>query len=116
MKNWLRRKLIHWLVKDLFCAVTADDLLQIHRDKENLNPVVWYKGKELTLDQQSELVQSAKEHSKLPIEKFLNAQIEYEAQRVMYVHSSDFGGMMFGKAALWILEQRKQAIENIKNL
>lgn len=113
MRDWLRRKLIHWLIKDLFHAVSAEDLLQIRVD-ENLESKISHKGTELTLEEKQELLKQAEEWEKSFLWKSLRDNVRYEAQQIMFIKSTDFGGMMFGKAALWTIEQIEKAIENLK--
>ena len=113
MKDWLRRYCISWLVRDLYHAVSADDLLQLHTD-ENLDTRIRYKGTDLSEEEKRELVRQAHDLEQSLLWKTLKDQVKYEAQTMMFIKSTDFGGMMFGKAALWTIEQMEQAINNLK--
>jgi hypothetical protein len=108
MKNYLRAKFIHWLVRDLFCALTDEDILTIKLDGS-----FSYKGKELTLEQATDLQDDAKRFANSAIWKLLTDDAKYHANHLMYENSQDFGGMMFGKAMLYNLDILQKRLSQI---
>jgi len=112
VKDYLRKKLIHWLVKDLFNALTPDDILTFLP-----GGFVRYKGKKLVKEEIVEIQESAERFSNSVIWKLLRDDARYNATETMYNQSRDYGGMLFGKAMLYcldILEKRLQQLSNLR--
>ena len=110
MKEYLRRKLIHWLTKDLFNAITADDLLRIKLGN------MYLRNKKMTDEQISELKTDAEKFANSVIWKILYEDAVYQANFMMYEYSKDYGGMMFGKAMLYALDVLNKKIQQLSKL
>lgn len=114
MKNYLRRKLINWLVSHLFCALTDKDILS-----QNPDGTFNFKDKTLDAEQQEELVEDAARFANSAIWKLMTDDAKYHACLLMYERSQDFNGMMFGKAMLYsidIISKRLSQISKVSSL
>jgi len=102
MRNYLRKKLINWLARDLYNAVTEDDFLYV----KGKNVIL---GKRVLSNQEvQELASGARALQQMEIWKALSNQIKFAANRRIY-GAKDYSGTYFGKAVLFehaILEKK----------
>src|SRR3990167_4074938 len=107
MKQYLRRKFLHWLVKDYFCGLLPEDLLRIEKGG------MWFKGKQLTPEQVSAVREDASQFARSAIWRFLSNDAKYQANLTMYNESRDFDGMLLGKAMLLCVETLEQRVKEL---
>lgn len=110
IKKYLRKKFINWIVKDLFSAITAEDILKI------TGAGIYYKNKKLNEEQVDALQQDAERFSKSAIWKFLSEDAIYQANFIMYENSKSYEDMLFGKAVRYAVDIIDKKIKQLSKL
>lgn len=108
--DFIRRKCIHWITKDLFNALYPEEILRIEGSR------MLYKGKELDRERMDEIIDNADKVSNSAIWKLLTDDAIYHANETMYKQSTDFGGMLFGKALLYAIDIMKERMKQLSAL
>ena len=108
MREYLRKKFLNWLVKDLFNTIQEEDLLQILP-----NGAILYRGKKLDDEKALQLREDADKFNNSVLWKLLSDDAKYQANFRMYENSSDYGGMMFGKAMLFNLDVIEKRLKQL---
>ena len=111
MKQYLRQKFINWFTKDLYNALTDDDILAFQPDGS-----IRYKNRKLSIEEIVELQESAERFSNSIIWKLLSDDAKYNANYTMYESSKDYGGMLFGKAMLYNLDIISKRMKQLSSL
>lgn len=111
MINWLRKKTINFLVHHLFVGITSEDILQVGK-----NGSIIYKGQVLDKASKEIIVSQAQQLDDMLLWKILNDEMVYRAEEKMFRKSTDYDGMMFGKATLLMVEEQSKRIKFLKKL
>ena len=111
MRQYLRRKFLNWLVKDLFVAYDENDILVIYPDNS-----MKFEGKQMVDERVVGLQEDASAMLNSFLWKVLSADIKYNATRTMFDKSKNYEGMMFGKATLYVLDVIKKRLEQLAGL
>ena len=110
LKEYLRGKFLHWLVKDLFNALEPEDVLEFTEKG------IEYKGKELTNEQVDRMSEDAERFGESAIWKLLSEDAKYHANELMYEKSETFEDMRFGKAMLYAISDVEERIGQLSKL
>ena len=110
LKKYLRNKFINWLVKDLFSPINDNDILKI------TGTGVFFRGKKLNEEAVDDLKNDAERFANSAIWKLLSDDAIYQANFIMYSHSKDYDGMIFGKVMLYCVDILKKKIQQIVSL
>lgn len=108
--GWFKRKIVQWTLKNLFCAVTDDDILKIGQGK------IMLLGDELTRQQAQDLSRFAESLQNSKLWKAITAKIRQQANKRMYEKSQNMNDLVFGKAMLYNLDVLEQFVERLANL
>ncbi len=96
MREWLQKKLIRFLVKDLFNTIDTDDILR------NMGgDVVYFKGRKLEADELSNLISQAVALRESLLWKVLTWQARWSLNRRMY---DDGDNVLAGQMGLYNLK------------
>ena len=106
----LRYWVANWLLKHLFNAVTEDDILKV--DGRHLT----FRGQPLSQVQVAELKSGAESLQRLHFWQLLTAELQHEANRMMFEKSKTVDDLLFGKAVLYTIEVMKKKINQIANI
>ncbi len=109
MKEWLQKKLINILVRNLFNAITERDILLIDGKGQ------WrYKNKKLTEDTIQRLKDDADTFANSTLWKILTDEVRYKANQRMFETSNNTYDLLAGKMLLYAIDIIKSKINNIK--
>lgn len=111
MKQWLRKKTINFLVKNLYRGITEEDILQVSD-----NGVIIYKGQKLDRESKEAIASQAKMIDDSFIWKILSDEMIYRSEERMFKKSENYDGMLFGKAMLYNIEVLRKRIKYLKNI
>ncbi len=105
--TYLKRKLLNYLLKHLFNAITEDDVLRIRGGKV-------YVGKNMIPQSDVQnLISEAEMIQRMDLWKYLISDAKSAANDRMYKKSVSYDDMFFGKAALWIIDLLEMKVKNI---
>mgnify|MGYP001595291666 CR=1 FL=1 len=119
MKDWLRKKFIKYVHKNLFNIINEDDILQIKeipvivKDRVIKRTAMYYRGKELSPDKVEQLRHSAQLFVDSDIWKLLQNEVKYIANKRIYEESGSTVDLIFGKAILRTIEAIHKKVINI---
>jgi len=102
--------MLNYLMEDLFNAVTEDNLLKQVGDK------LWKNGSEISEAEIGAYASEAKQFLKTMVWQELYDSLRVAANRKMYIDSTTFDDMYFGKAMLWSIDVIKQKLENLSKM
>lgn len=108
----LKRKILNFLLKYLYNAITEDDVLKYDR-KEGLLVV---GDKVLSYKHLNNLQSDIKVMRQLDWWKFLKSDIKNVANKKMYENSKSVDDMVFGKAVLYTLDVMDRKMDNFLKL
>jgi len=111
MRNWLRKKAVNFIVRNLFKGLTEEDILQTTKT----NGII-YKGSVLDRESKELIASQAKIIDDMFLWQILNDEMTFRAQEKMFSESESFEGMLFGKVMLYIIETQRNRIKHLKNL
>lgn len=100
----LKKKLLNWLLKDLFHAIVEEDV------------VPW---SHLSDAQREQMAKEARMISETSYWKRLTSSVKQKAQQQMFERSQTYEDMYFGKATLYVvdlLEKRLNAIAKFNKI
>lgn len=83
MRKYLQRKLIKFIIKDVFNTITKEDILSVSKGKW-----IW-KGKELSDDMIGNIQLQAKSFSNSTLWKVLKAELEWHAVKTLMEKGKD---------------------------
>ena len=110
MKAYLQRLFINWLVKDLFNAVSAEDILRITPQG------VFYKRKQLSADSVEVILGGARYITDSVAWKMMLNEAKYMANQHMFEKSKSVDDIMFGKAMLYCIEILEKKLDHLSKL
>lgn len=94
----------------LFNSITEDDVLKIVGNN------VYYKNTLLTKKQRDGIILEAKTIKDLAAFKIMVDELKWSANKKMYVNSNSVEDMVFGKAALWIIDILEQKVNKLSQM
>lgn len=103
----LKAKLLNLVVKRLFNGITTDDVIMVTPNG------LYIGGQPLSTTEIQTLRAEAKLLKGLEIWKLITKQAKATANQQMYEKSSNWDGMFFGKACLYIVSVQEDIIENL---
>lgn len=106
----IKRKLLNYLLKHLFKAITEDDVLHYK------NKTLYTGSIELSTKQAQDLIQQAKKLQKMEIWLELRRNMEFAANQRMFEKSANSEDLFFGKAMLYSIELLYNKVYNISRL
>ena len=114
----MKRRILNWLLKDLFNAVTEDSFLEIRfKNKEGTVGDILQGGKPLNGAEVAELSSQARVITKrFSVWRKLVDSMTWKANERMYWKAQNHEDMIFGKAVLWTLEVMEAKLENMARL
>lgn len=120
MKNWLQKRTIGFLVRNLFNSIGEDDILRIVRTVDrygNEKVVGIYVGeRKLTAEEIDSLRASAEEFRESVIWDFLSKEVKYAANERMYKYGKTADDILMGKCCLYVLDVIEKLINRISRL
>ena len=114
IKNFLQKKFINWLVKDLFNSITKDDILQIVQT--GTKKVMLYRGKRLDEATILKLKDEAERLVNSTLWKCLSDEVKYVSNLRMFEKSQTTDDILAGKLALYILEVFERKLKEISEI
>lgn len=78
MREYLQKKLIRFIIKDVFHTISSEDILKVDK-----NGVWFWKGKELSSEMVEKLQSEAKYFSDSTLWKVLKAELQYSATKTL---------------------------------
>ncbi len=116
MKNWLRKRLIRWIVKDLFNTIDETDILNIKKIIDNFGKEkvigVYLNNRKLNQSEVDALKESVEQFKGSVIWKLLSNQVKYLSNKKMY----ETGDVMAGQIANFVIKVIEKTIEGISKL
>lgn len=94
----------------LFNSITEDDVLKIVGNN------IYYKNTLLTKKQRDGIILEAKTIKDLAAFKIMVDELKWSANKKMYVNSNSVEDMVFGKAALWIIDILEQKVNKLSQM
>ena len=120
IKDFLQRRFINWLVKDLFNTIDENDILMIddkyNRLGEIISQKVYYKEKEVEPERMSQLQDDAERFRKSLIWRLLRDEVVYRANEKIYKKSMNIQDIIGGKMALWVVKIIENKLKQIEQL
>ena len=116
IKNWLAKRVINRLVKDLFHPVTASDILGTEIDPKTLKQAIRFKDRTLDAEEVARIKENALHFEQSLLWRFMKNQVRIEAQEIMFRQSKVDNDLYFGKAILFELKVMEDLLEKIKNI
>jgi len=98
MKNWLQKRLINILAKNLFNTVTEDDILKVRQGG------VYLRGRKLDKDTLAALQEDAEKYSESTLWKIISNEVKQVSNLRMYEKGTTSDDILAGKIALYVLE------------
>lgn len=119
IKNYLQKRLINILVKDLFNTISVEDVISVkqERDKKTGRIIrrVFSSGRELDAHALNLLKQDAEKFNRSSLWKLLSNVVKYNANLRMYEKGKTNDDILAGKCSLWTLKIIEKAIDDIQN-
>lgn len=109
--NWLRKKTINFIVRNLFKGFTEEDILQM----DSKGGII-YKTQILDKRSKEIIASQAGQIDDMLLWKILNDELRYRAEEKMFTKSESYDGMMFGKAVLYVIGIQKKRIKQLKKI
>ena len=97
----MKKRLLKWVVKHLFCGITEDDFVQM---------------KKMDKPEQLQLKEEAKYLQAMQLWQQLNKEMKLAANERMFTKSNSTEDMIFGKAMLYTLEVMKTKMNNLEKI
>jgi len=108
MRRYLARKLINWLVKDLYNGVTIDEVLWADKGRYYIG---WHQ---VTPDEMAKYQIEAVMITDAPLWKTLTKNLKYLANKRMYEQSKAYEDMYFGKAMLYVIDVMEKTMISLR--
>ena len=103
----IKRKLLNYLLRHLYNAITEDDILEIRDGK------IFQGKRQMTTAEIQSITAEAEMLKSMDLWKILINTGKFEANKRMYNQSQSYDDMFFGKAVLWIVDIFEKKVENI---
>lgn len=113
-KKFCQKLFIGLLVKKLFKAITAEDVLRMQYVPKTMKPKITFQDKTIEPERMIKLIEDAEAFESSFLWKLLENNIRYSAQEKMFPQSNVDNDLLFGKAMLYNLQVIKNTIEKIK--
>jgi len=110
MRNWIRHKLINFVVRELFNGVTENDILRVH----GIHVIIG--DKEVSKEHTMKIIADATMLSSNIAWQALLFDMKYVANKLMFEKSVSEKDMQFGKAVLYIIELLNKKILSYRKL
>lgn len=110
LKGKEREELRNELLKELFNAVTADDVLRYESGK------LYVADKVLPEADILDIVSGAKSIRDMFVWQMLIRDMKYQANRMMYENSQSVDDMQFGKAVLYAVDVQENKLKNLSKI
>jgi hypothetical protein len=107
MRKKLRNWVINQLTRHLFNTITKEDILV------QKNSQLYLKGKLLDKEITGEIKESARGIATSTVWKFLDREVQYQANKMIYEHSVDSDGYIAGKMLLKAREIINNSLTNL---
>ena len=109
IKNWLRKKTIIYLTKDLLTIITADELMQENPDG------IYIGGKLIGSDEESQLREEAgKLLDSVLWQEVLEKPLQYDACRRMFEQGTDDKWDLYlGRVQLHVIRIQKELLKKL---
>src|SRR3990167_10119432 len=108
LQNELQKRLINWLVKDLFNSIDENDILAFGK-----RGGVYLKGKKLDIESVMIIKEEADKFSNSTIWKLIEKQVKFAANLRMYNKSLSPEDMIAGKMALFVLKTIRETLNRL---
>jgi|GEM_PF-4241909 len=108
--NYLKLKLIQYLVKNLLVAINADEIITF------TNQGTYLKGRRLTNEEVFQLKDDANSFEKSFLWQVMTNEVRFLSNDRMFEKSAVEGNSVFGRAMLYNLNILEQFIKRCKNL
>ena len=110
MKKRIKNKILNFILKHLFNSITEQDVLHVVGNN------VFYKDTLLTKKQRDGIILEAKEIKNLAVYKILVDELKYSANKKIYQNSVTTDDLVFGKAALWVIDILETKINKLSQM
>ena len=107
VKNYLQKRFINLLVRNLFNTIDEDDILLARKDG------VYLRGKKMDRMSLDVLREEAERFRGSSLWKLLSREIKYQSNLRMFEKGITTDDILAGKLALYILEIIKKTIDRI---
>jgi len=108
--NKLKTKLLNYLLRHLFNAISEEDVLQYHKGS------FYLKGAKLDDRATGNFINQANSILKTQLWKHLTDDIKYVANQRMYEKSTTIDDVIFGKAMLYNIDILERKLERLSKL
>ncbi len=106
----MRQRILNYLLKHLFNAITEDDVLVYRGDK------FYVGGMELPKTDVEDIVSGARGLKEMYVWQLLMKDLKNEANKRIYKNGVTMEDVNFGRATLWTVNVIEQKIENLSKL
>lgn len=110
MKSWLRRKLVRFIVKDLFNLVDGEDILRV-----DTRGGIIFRGQVLPKEEVEAIKRDAAHFRDSFLWKALTNEVKYIANKRMFEKSQTLDDILAGKLLLYILDVLENKIKQLSN-
>ena len=110
IKNYLQKKFINLLVKNLFNAIDEKNIVEVK------GRTMFVGGKETTDDKAQRIKKEAGAFEDSFIWQVVSNQVKYEANKKMFLKSVSTEDILHGKMALWVLEIIEKKLKELASL
>jgi hypothetical protein len=110
----IKRFLINWVTKHLFCAVNLEDVLTIVQDTKGQTRRLLLGKEQISQNEWRVLSEEAKFLESSRMYRIMFATLEKQAQLRMFEQSKCDSDILFGKATLYTLDLQKKLLEGLK--
>lgn len=101
---------INLICKDLFNSISEKDCLTTIKGK------LAYRGKVLDQKQRDIIISQAREIKNMDLFQLLCNEMKYLSNKKMYYESQTPEDILFGKAALWVIDILEKKIDKLSTL
>ena len=106
----MRQRVLNYLLRHLFNAVTEDDVLIYKGNK------FYVGGNELPDSDTQDIISGAKGMKEMYMFQLLMKDLKNEANKMIYKNGKTMEEVNFGRSVLWTVDVIERKIENLSNL
>lgn len=110
MKQFLRRKFINFIARQIFNLVVENDILKVSGNK------VIHKGRVLTNDEKKSIIGQAKSMNEMFFWELLLTEMKHIGNQKIYFESKTESDLLAGKMILWVVDVMERKVKNLSNL
>ena len=103
----IKRKLLNYLLRHLYNAITEDDILEIRDGK------IFQGKRQMTTAEIQSITAEAEMLKSMDLWKILIKGLKLEANHRMYQKSASYDDMYAGKMTLWTIDLMEKKVDNI---